>query len=311
MDRQLAYLQDQIKDIEAKIEANKLLLADPEMLSLANEEIAKLEQLKIALLESIASMTQTETGPTADPYASGPATIEIRGAAGGDEAKIFSHDLIEMYTRFANKLGFKVEIIDENVIKVAGKAKGWPFGPYATFKYEAGVHRVQRVPVTEASGRVHTSTATVAVLPQISPREIEIKENDLEWTFSRAGGPGGQNVNKVSTAVRLTYKPTGEVISVRQERFQQQNRELALEMLRGRLWARSQEEEFKKLGAARSAAVGMGMRAEKIRTYNFPQNRLTDHRLEKSWYALDRIIAGELDEVVKTLHQEFDQPKQE
>lgn len=305
MDRQVSYLQDQIKDIEAKIAENQTLLSQPDLESLAREEIGKLEALKTALEESIQAATQTTATGSVDPYANSPATIEIRGAAGGDEAKIFSADLIEMYTRFANKLGFKVEILDENVVKISGKGKGWPWGAYATFKYEAGVHRVQRVPETEAAGRVHTSTATVAVLPQISPREVEIKEADLEWTFSRAGGPGGQNVNKVSTAVRLTYKPTGEVISVRRERFQQQNRELALEMLRQRLWAREQAGQLAKLGAQRSEAVGGGMRAEKIRTYNFPQNRLTDHRLGKSWYSLDRIIAGELDEVIKALHEEL------
>lgn len=301
----MAYIESQLKEIEEKIKENQELLSDAEMAPLAQEEIAKLEGLKKALQESLNSMTKTAEVAAKNPYDQGVCTIEIRGAAGGDEAKIFSTDLIEMYTRFANQLGFKIEVIDESIIRVAGKAKGWPYGPYGTFKYEAGVHRVQRVPETEAAGRVHTSTATVAVLPQINPRDVEIKESDLEWAFSRAGGPGGQNVNKVSTAVRLTYKPTGEVISVRQERYQQQNRELALEMLRARLWQRQQEEDMKSVGLARSEAVGSGMRAEKIRTYNFPQNRLTDHRLGKSWYSLDRIIEGNLSEVIKTLHEEF------
>src|SRR5690606_861438 len=233
-----------------------------------------------------------QNSPTSN-YDNSPATIEIKGAAGGDEAKIFAQDLQEMYTRFANSLGFKVESIDDGIIKISGKANPpWKLGPYATFKHEAGVHRVQRVPKTESQGRIHTSTATVAVLPQVKPSEVVIKESDLEWQFSRAGGPGGQNVNKVSTAVRLTYKPTGEVISVREERYQQRNRDIALELLRQRLWQREQDEKQKQLETTRSQAVGSGQRAEKIRTYNFPQNRVTDHRLNQSWHDLDLVIQG-------------------
>jgi peptide chain release factor 1 len=307
MERQISYLEQQIKELDEAIASNQALLDQPDLAGLAGEEIAKLQKLKQSLEESLEALTnpKTDSGP-GSPFDAGSATIEIRGAAGGDEAKIFSADLIEMYTRFANKVGFKVEVIDENIIKISGKAKGWPFGPYGTFKHEAGVHRVQRVPETESSGRVHTSTATVAVLPQINPRQVDLKESDLDWAFSRAGGPGGQNVNKVSTAVRLTYKPTGEVISVRQERSQQQNRELALEMLRARLWQRQQEEQLASLGKARAEAVGSGMRAEKIRTYNFPQNRLTDHRINKSWHSLDRIMNGELEGVIKLLNEELD-----
>ncbi len=292
MDHNLQFLQDQINQISAKIDENSKLLSDPELSSLAKGEIDQLQTHKKALEESIKAITESHHKEAAVDLR-GPATIEIRGAAGGDEAKIFAEDLERMYLRFATQCGFQTEIIDPGVFKVTGKPKSWKLDPYSTFKSEAGVHRVQRVPETEAQGRVHTSTATVAVLPQISPRTVEIKEVDLEWAFSRAGGPGGQNVNKVNTAVRLTYKPTGEVIAVRSERYQARNRELALEMLRARLWQRQQEEATAEAEKTRTQAVGTGERAEKIRTYNFPQNRVTDHRIKTSWHNLDRIITGE------------------
>ncbi|PIR68466.1 peptide chain release factor 1 [Candidatus Nomurabacteria bacterium CG10_big_fil_rev_8_21_14_0_10_35_16] len=308
MDHQLDYLQKQIDQLDQQIADNNKLLQDPTLKDLASTEIASLTDQKQTLLQALTelknSLDQKQNSPTSD-YDNSPATIEIKGAAGGDEAKIFAQDLQEMYTRFANSLGFKVESIDDGIIKISGKANPpWKFGPYATFKYEAGVHRVQRVPKTESQGRIHTSTATVAVLPQIKPSEVVLKESDLEWQFSRAGGPGGQNVNKVSTAVRLTYKPTGEVISVREERYQQRNRDIALELLRQRLWQREQDEKQKQLETTRSQAVGSGQRAEKIRTYNFPQNRVTDHRLNQSWHDLDLVIQGKLDKIITTLHQQ-------
>lgn len=313
MDYNLQYLQNQIDDIAAKIEENSKLLSDPDLGPLAQSEIQTLTEHKKALEDSLKAITEGHNHANGGPDLRGPATIEIRGAAGGDEAKIFAEDLEKMYVRFAMENGFQVEIIDPGVFKVTGKPKApWKLDPYSTFKFESGVHRVQRVPETEAQGRVHTSTATVAVLPQVSPRDVEIKEADLDWAFSRAGGPGGQNVNKVNTAVRLTYKPTGEVISVRSERYQARNRELALEMLRARLWQRQQEETLSAIDQSRSQAVGSGMRSEKIRTYNFPQNRLTDHRIKKSWYSLDRIIAGDLSDVFLTLQSaDFENPQGE
>lgn len=308
MDHQLDYLQKQIDQLDQQIADNQKLLQDPTLKDLASTEITSLTEQKQSLLQALTelknSLNQKQNSPTSD-YDNSPATIEIKGAAGGDEAKIFAQDLQEMYTRFANSLGFKVESIDDGIIKISGKANPpWKLGPYATFKHEAGVHRVQRVPKTESQGRIHTSTATVAVLPQVKPSEVVIKESDLEWQFSRAGGPGGQNVNKVSTAVRLTYKPTGEVISVREERYQQRNRDIALELLRQRLWQREQDEKQKQLETTRSQAVGSGQRAEKIRTYNFPQNRVTDHRLNQSWHDLDLVIQGKLDKIITTLHQQ-------
>ena len=224
------------------------------------------------------------------------ALLEIRGAAGGDEAKIWADDLLRMYLRFGEKQGWKSQIISRGVIRLQGA------NVYPLLKNETGVHRVQRIPTTEKRGRVHTSTATVLVLPEIAEAEVKINPQDLEWQFYRASSHGGQNVQKVSTAVRLTHKPTGLVVTCEEERFQEQNRMLALELLRAKLW---EQEELKKestLSGYRSA-IGRGMRAEKIRTYNYPQNRVTDHRLGKSWHNLETIVNGDLKKIVETFTQ--------
>ncbi len=220
------------------------------------------------------------------------AYIEIRGATGGEEAKLWGEELLRMYSRFATKKNWKQELIDESTLKITGPTV------FDLLKNESGVHRVQRVPVTEKRGRVHTSTATVAVLPQISETEIKINSDDLDWQFIRAGGHGGQNVNKVSTAVRLTHTPSGIMIVAREERFQQQNRLNALELLRGKLWERAELEKERTVAGYRSA-IGRGMRSEKIRTYNFPQDRVTDHRIKKSWGNLEKIVDGDLEKVVE------------
>ncbi len=224
--------------------------------------------------------------------------LEIRGATGGDEAKLWGEDLLRMYIRFANKKNWKVSQVDDLTLKITGPEV------FEGLKNESGVHRVQRVPVTEKRGRIHTSTATVAVLPEISENEVKINPNDLEWQFVRAGGHGGQNVNKVSTAVRLKHIPTGIVIFAREERFQEQNRQIALSILRSKLWEKQEEEKLKTIAGYRSA-IGKGMRSEKIRTYNYPQDRVTDHRLGKSWGNLESIIDGNLEKIVeltKTIH---------
>ncbi len=218
--------------------------------------------------------------------------IEIRSAAGGDEAKIWATDLMRMYTRYAIKNNWKVNSIDETVAQISGP------NVFNLFKNESGVHRVQRIPTTEKRGRVHTSTATVAILPEVKGREVNIDPRDLEVQFYRSGGHGGQNVNKVSTAVRLTHKPTGIVVQCQQERTQEQNREIATNLLRVKLWEKAEIEKEKTIAGYRSA-IGRGMRAEKIRTYNYPQNRVTDHRIKKSWGNLDAIIDGNLEKVLE------------
>ncbi len=292
------YLSKQIEELKAKIDSNKKLLADPTLSPLASEEIKSLEEQLRALAASIHNSPPSEGG---DPEGvkNSPATIEIRAAAGGDEAQNFANDLTRMYTRFASTQGFKLDQIDENIIRIhIGNNNPWGHGAYETFSVESGVHRVQRVPETESAGRIHTSTATVAVLPVIPAKAVEVKETDLDWQFTTAGGPGGQNVNKVNTAVRLTHKPTNIVVAVREERFQARNKEIALEILRAKLWEHEEQQRLGKIDSGRAAAVGRGMRSEKIKTYNFPQNRLTDHRLAKSWYSLKEIIEGDLSAVL-------------
>lgn len=296
------YLQPEINRINAQIKSNQALLTDPSFKKLAEEEIKK---LKNQLEQLTAPVRSTDDGPDTSLNDSA-AIIEIRAAAGGDEAKIFADDLLRMYTRFADGHGFKLENIDDGVIKIKKPdRKLWDHGAYETFQYESGVHRVQRVPVTENQGRIHTSTATVAVLPEVKPHQVKLSDSDLEWQFTRAGGPGGQNVNKVATAVRLTHKPTGIVIAVREERYQSRNKEIALDLLRSKLWQMEEEKRLSALSDKRSQAIGRGMRAEKIKTYNYPQNRLTDHRLNKSWYELKEIMEGKLDSVLEYTIAQF------
>ncbi|MGB9911031.1 MAG: peptide chain release factor-like protein [Microgenomates group bacterium] len=218
--------------------------------------------------------------------------IEIRPGVGGEEAKIWADDLLRMYYRFAEKQGWKAEILSGGILKISG-----PPDIYQKLKNESGVHRVQRVPKTERYGRIHTSTATVVVLPEIKEEEIKINPADLDWQFFRASSQGGQNVQKVNSAVRLTHKPTGITVVCQQERSQFQNRELALQLLRSKIWEAEELKKEQTIAGYRSA-IGRGMRAEKIRTYNFPQNRVTDHRLKKSWYDLENILNGSLEKIV-------------
>jgi len=222
------------------------------------------------------------------------AIIEARPGTGGDEAKIWADDLLRMYTRYANSQGWKVFDIDDGVIKIQGT------NAFVLLQHESGVHRVQRVPQTERYGRIHTSTATVAVLPEISEQEIQINPADIAWEFYRASSHGGQNVQKVSTAVRLRHIPSGIVVQAQQERFQERNRELAMAILRSKLWEKSELEKETTQAGYRSP-IGRGMRAEKIRTYNYAQNRVTDHRLNKSWHNLDKIIKGNLQPILSLL----------
>lgn len=218
------------------------------------------------------------------------AIVEVRGAAGGDEAKIWAKDLLRMYLKFSDKKGWKSQLLSELSVKIKGP------GAFSILMNESGVHRVQRIPVTEKSGRIHTSTATIAVLPQVDNSEINLNPSDVELSFYRAAGHGGQNVQKVSSAVRITHRPTGLITSSEQERTQEQNREIALNLLRAKLWERAELEKERTISGYRSA-VGRGMRAEKIRTYNYPQNRVTDHRLKKSWHNLEEILEGKMDKL--------------
>jgi peptide chain release factor 1 len=229
--------------------------------------------------------------------------LEIRPGAGGDEASIFAGDLARMYQKYAAKKGWKFSVADDLggsktfVAKIAGDKV------YSELMHESGVHRVQRVPKTEKAGRVHTSTATVAILPEVEAKEVSINNNDLEVTFCRAGGPGGQNVNKVESAVRILHKPTGIVVSSRVERAQHANREAAMSILRAKLFEMQQQKEASAVGSNRKEQVGTADRSEKIRTYNFPDDRITDHRISKKWHNIEKIMEGNMEPIVEAFQK--------
>ncbi len=221
--------------------------------------------------------------------------MELRAGAGGDEARIFAGDLKEMYQKYAEHKGWKTRAIDDLTLEIMGT------GAYEALRYETGVHRVQRVPLTEKSGRIHTSTASIAVLPIRDKSKIQINPADIEIEFSRSGGAGGQNVNKVETAVRVIHKPTGIDVRSSSDRSQLANREKAMQILVAKLEFLHEEEEAKKHAAARKAQIGTGDRSEKIRTYNYLQDRVTDHRLKESWHNLPKLLAGDIDDIVEAL----------
>lgn len=287
-------MQEELARIEAKIAETQELLKDSALGRMAVEELVELKRQKQAILDAISASEKVESTEI-EQQNFNSVILETRQGVGGDEAKIWADDLLRMYTRFANIKGWKVEILDEGVVNIKGK------GVYQDLKWETGVHRVQRVPETEAAGRIHTSTASIVVLPEVPESEVEIKEDDLLWEFQRGGGHGGQNVNKVATAVRLTHKPTGLIAQSRQERTQEQNRKIALALLRSLLWEKDQEAKAA-LIADQRLAIGTSSRSEKIRTYNYPQNRVTDHRINKSWHSLDKIMEGDLADIVKSMH---------
>lgn len=302
--------QAQIDQLEEKKRAATELLADPELKALAEAELADINSQLNMLAEASAQLDGSHSDSADGDLTTANCTMEFRPGAGGDEAKIWSQDLLRMYVRFIETTKFRVSYIDDMVIKVSGKTvfeneehnESTILSPYELFQHESGVHRVQRVPVTEAQGRIHTSTATVAVLPEVPPHVVTIREEDLEWQFIRASGAGGQHVNKTSSAVRLVHTPSGIMVTSQQEKRQEQNRKIALELLRAQLWEIEEEKRLAQLGEARSA-IGRARRAEKIRTYNFPQNRVTDHRTKQSWYNLEEILDGQLHTLLSELRQ--------
>ena len=310
--------QAQIDQLQVKLTAAESLAADPELADLAQAEIAEL-QAQIELLNQAATqLTENQTATTeVDSTQRTNCTMEFRPGTGGDEAKIWASDLQRMYVRYLETTRFRVSYIDDLVIKIVGKnlfesdtlESSINLTPYEIFQYESGVHRVQRVPETEAQGRIHTSTATVAVLPEVPPHVVTIRDEDLEWQFIRASGAGGQHVNKTSSAVRLTHIPTGIATTCQQEKRQEQNRKIALELLRAQLWEIEEEKRLAQLGDARSA-IGQARRAEKIRTYNYPQNRITDHRTKQSWHNLESIINGNLETLLLDLRGAMENPQE-
>jgi peptide chain release factor 1 len=301
---------DELEKTAASIASLKATLVtenDTELRQMAEDEIAALEKRRVELEAEI-----KEAVSPSDPLDGRDIIMEIRAGTGGDEAAIFAADLFRMYSRYAERKGWKTSLMSsshselggfkEVVFSISGKKV------YRNLKYESGVHRVQRVPETEKQGRVHTSTATVAVLPEAEDVDLKINPNDLEITTMRAGGKGGQNVNKIESAVRIVHKPTNTVVVCTEERSQQQNRAKALALLRSRILANMVEKAHAERAAARKGQIGTGERSEKIRTYNFPQDRLTDHRANENWHALDRIMDGELDPIIDTLRQLDENP---
>ena len=290
------------EDLLEQIEGARELLAedDSEMVELARNELSELEPRAEQLAEQLRRMLIPK-----DPRDDKNVIVEIRAGAGGDEAGLFAADLARMYMRYAENHGWKTEILSTNetgvggykeiVFQVSGK------GAYSRLKYESGVHRVQRVPVTETSGRIHTSTATVAVLPEMDDVEIEIDPSDLTIENYVASGPGGQHMQKNATAVRIIHKPSGIVVSCENQRSQTQNRVQALSVLRARLYDIEQQKIVSEIDEARRLQVGSGDRSEKIRTYNYPQNRVTDHRIGLSSYNLEGVLDGNLDAFIEAL----------
>lgn len=290
-----AYLAEEYERLER--EASDALEAageDAELVRMAREDEARVRARQVQILSEIEQILAKEKE---DAGAAPPTSVvmELRAAAGGDEATLFARELKDMYQKYAEHRGWKVRSIDELSLELAGD------GAYDALRYETGVHRVQRVPATEKSGRIHTSTASVAVLPIRAKSWVEINPADIDIEFSRSGGAGGQNVNKVETAVRLIHRPTGIDVRSSSERSQLANREKAMQILSAKLEQLHEEKEAKKHAAERKAQIGTGDRSEKIRTYNYLQDRITDHRLKESWHNLPKIMAGDIGDIVDAL----------
>jgi peptide chain release factor 1 len=293
--RLLRTKEKELRDAKEMLSSN-----DADLKELAKEEVSTLTEEVERLREEIRILLLPK-----DPNDEKNVILEIRAGTGGEEASLFAADLFRMYSRYADSKGWKVEVLSMNTTGLKGIKEVIAVisgnGVYSNLKYESGVHRVQRVPITEASGRIHTSTATVAVLPEADEIEVQIDEKDLEIEVCRASGPGGQGVNTTDSAVRVVHKPTGIVVSCQDERSQQKNKARALQILRARLYEMQREAQEKEIADTRRSQVGTGERAEKIRTYNFPQNRVTDHRIGFTTHKLDMILDGELDELIIAL----------
>ena len=291
------------KKVVSDINDAKEMLDDKEMAAFAKEEISRLETEKENLEKELEVLLLPK-----DPNDDKNTIVEIRGAAGGDEANLFAGDLFEMYSRYAENMGWKIEIINA----VEGTSGGYSQiefmvkgeNVYSKLKYESGTHRVQRVPSTESQGRVHTSTATVAVLPEVEDIDIEIKDSDIRVDVYRSSGAGGQGVNTTDSAVRITYLPTNTVVTCQNERSQLKNKEQAMKVLKSKIYEDLQKKQNAEIEDERRSKIGTGDRAEKIRTYNYPQNRVTDHRMNLTIMQLDRIMQGKLDEIIEALINE-------
>lgn len=288
------------KNVKSSMEEAKEMMADPEMKEIAEEEYYSTKEMLPTLEEELKILLLPK-----DENDDSNVIIEIRGGAGGEEAALFAYNLYRMYTMYAELKRWQVEVIDLNETEIGGikevsfMIKGR--GAYSKLKFESGVHRVQRVPETEASGRIHTSTVTVAVLPEVEDVEIDINQNDLRIDTYRASGAGGQHVNKTSSAIRITHIPTGIVVACQNERSQLQNKETAMKMLRSKLYEVEQDKQNSELANTRRLQVGSGARSEKIRTYNYPQSRVTDHRINFTIYQLESFLNGNIEEMIEAL----------
>lgn len=291
------------KTVKKQIKDDKELLKDEELKDIAQEELKSLEQEQQKIEEELEVLLLPK-----DENDDKNIIMEIRGAAGGDEANIFAGDLFRMYQRYAEKQNWKVEIINAEDSQSGGFSqiecliKGE--GVYSKLKYESGAHRVQRIPTTESGGRIHTSTATVIIMPEEENVSIEVKPEDIKTDVYRSGGAGGQSVNTTDSAVRMTHIPTGIVVTCQNERSQLQNKEKALQILKAKIYEEQKRKQEEELGIERKTKIGTGDRSEKIRTYNYPQNRVTDHRIGLTLNKLDRIIEGELEEIIEALINE-------